>query len=80
MRPQGDILYIDQAAGHYGIYRPGGSFDLRHRWAKDNYVFRGVMLYVFRGVSDQDNYVFKGANAAYGGGGGGWVVCFLNNS
>ena len=32
---------------------------------KDNYVFRGVMLYVSRGVSDQDNYVFKGANAAY---------------
>ena len=31
------------------------------------------MLYVFRGVSDQNNYVFKGANAAYlwGGGGGG---------
>ena len=33
MRPQGDILYITRTAGHYGIYHPGGSFDLRHRWA-----------------------------------------------
>ena len=38
MRPQGDILYIDRAAGHYGIYRPGGSFDLRHRWATKPYI------------------------------------------
>ena len=37
MRPQGDILY--QAAGHYGIYRPGGSFDLRHRWATNIYIY-----------------------------------------
>ena len=34
MRPRGDIIYyIDPAAGYYGIYRPGGSFDLHHRWA-----------------------------------------------
>ena len=39
------------------------------------------MLYVFKGVSDQDNYVFKGANAAYlfffGGGGGGLGSCTI---
>ena len=47
MRPQGDILYIDQAVGHYGIYRPGGSFDLRHRWAT-NFLFEGKREYQTR--------------------------------